>query len=101
MPSHALPFDRQLDVGEWLNSCNKINAKSDAFAIDALFFVKDNPTIIFGVCNSSNDNDIEQAYINVWNLARPQYFFLETNGELLVYDFSKLFLSSKGKKDYP
>ncbi len=99
--NHNMPLGRELDIGEWIISCNKINKKLSKFAVESIFFVKDNPVIIFGTCHSTNDTDIEQAYINVWNLARPQYFFLETNGELKVYDISIPIKTLHGKRVIP
>lgn len=91
----------RLDIGEWVSSCYKINRKSNNFSIDSVFFLKDNPAVIFGVCYSDNQMEFEQAYINVWNLARPQYFFFEINGELRVYDFSVQMKIYKGEKTIP
>lgn len=93
--------NNRLDIGEWVSSCYKINRKSKNFSIDSIFFLKDNPAIIFGVCYSDNQMEFEQAYINVWNLARPQYFFFEMNGELRVYDFSVQMKICKEKKIIP
>jgi len=101
LQSQDMPLCRELDIGEWIVSCNKINKKSSKFAVESIFFVKDNPVIIFGTCYSTDDIDIEQAYINVWNLARPQYFFLEANGELKVYDFSVPIKTLNGKRVIP
>ncbi len=100
LPSNMQADDR-LDIGEWLSSCYKINKKSNNFSIDSVFFLKDNPAVIFGVCYSDSKMEFEQAYINVWNLARPQYFFFEINGELRVYDFSVRMKICKGKKIIP
>lgn len=93
--------DDRLDIGEWLSSCYKINNKSKDFSIDSVFFLKDNPAIIFGACYSTDRMEFEQAYINVWNLARPQYFFFEINGELRVYDFSIQMKICNGEKIIP
>ncbi len=101
LQSQNLPLDRELDIGEWINSCQRINKKLSNFAIDAIFFVKDNPAIIFGTSPIIEDYTIEQAYINIWNLARPQYFFLEMNGELRIYDFSAPIVTLNGKRAIP
>lgn len=99
-PSDMQANDR-LDIGEWLSSCYKINKKSKDFSIDSVFFLKDNPAIIFGACYSTDQMEAERAYISVWNLARPQYFFFEINGELRVYDFSVQMKICKGEKIIP
>lgn len=99
--NHNMPLCRELDMGDWIIACNKINKKSNKFVVESIFFVKDNPVIIFGICNSTDDTDIEQAYINVWNLARPQYFFLERNGQLIVYDLSIPIKTLNGKRVIP
>lgn len=99
--SSDVQADERLDIGEWLSSCYKINRKSRAFSIDSIFFLKDNPAVIFGACYSADQMDFERAYINVWNLARPQYFFCEINGELRVYDFSVQMKICKGEKIIP
>lgn len=101
----VLPYDMQpddrLDIGEWLSSCYKINKKSKDFSIESVFFLKDNPAVIFGTCYSADQMELERAYINVWNLARPQYFFFEINGELRVYDFSVQMKICKGERIIP
>ncbi len=99
--SSDMQAGKRLDIGEWLSSCYKINRKSKNFSIDSVFFLKDNPAVIFGVCYSTDQKEFERAYINVWNLARPQYFFFEINGELRVYDFSVQMKIRKGKKIIP
>lgn len=96
-----MQVNNRLDIGEWLSSCYKINKKSKKFCVDSVFFLKDNPAVIFGACYSSDQKEFEQAYINVWNLARPQYFFFEINGELRVYDFSVQMKICKGEKFIP
>jgi len=93
--------NNRLDIVEWISSCYKINRKSKNFSIDSVFFLKDNPAVIFGVCYSDDQKEFEQAYVNVWNLARPQYFFFEINGELRVYDFSVQMKICKGEKIIP
>ncbi len=96
--SSDMQAGKRLDIGEWLSSCYKINRKSKNFSIDSVFFLKDNPAVIFGVCYSTDQKEFERAYINVWNLARPQYFCFEINGELRVYDFFVQMKIRKGKK---
>ena len=99
--SSDIRANNRLDIGEWLSSCSKINKKSNHFSIDSVFFLKDNPAVVFGVCYSTVQKEFEEAYINVWNLARPQYFFFEINGELRVYDFSLQMKICKGEKIIP
>lgn len=99
--SSDMQADARLDIGEWLSSCYRINKKSKHFSIDSIFFLKDNPAVIFGACYSADQMEFERAYINVWNLARPQYFFFEINGELRVYDFSVQMKICKGEKIIP
>jgi type I restriction-modification system DNA methylase subunit len=96
-----LGIQHQIDIGEWIDSCKKINRKSSNFNIEAMFFVKDNPVIVFGICQSSESDDINDAYINVWNIARPKYFFLSTPGELKIYDLSIPISMDGGKTSIP
>lgn len=78
-----------LDIGEWLESCKKINLKNQNYNIDKMFFIENNPAIIFGNCTDCNKNTIHQAFINTWCMARPKYLFLSVPGELRIYDLTR------------
>ena len=92
---------RHIDIGQWMDSCKRINGKSKTFCVDALFFVKNNPVIVFGVCQSVDSMEIDNAYINVWNFARPKYFFLSAPGELRLYDLFSPLSKTGGKINIP
>jgi len=84
-----LENNKWLDIGEWLESCKKINLKNENYNIDKMFFVENNPAIIFGNCTDCNENTIQQAFINTWCMARPRYLFLSMPGELRIYDLTQ------------
>jgi hypothetical protein len=84
-----LENNKWLDIGEWLESCKKINRKNENYNIEKMFFIKSNPVIVFGYCSDFNDNTIKQAFINTWCMARPRYLFLSMPGELRVYDLTQ------------
>lgn len=78
-----------VDKGGWLSLANNFNKSCDNRKIDKIFFVKDNPVIVFGNC-SGNQKEIELFLQKAWCLARPIILYLAIPGELRVYSLNKL-----------
>jgi Eco57I restriction-modification methylase len=75
-------FTEWLEKGDWLSLANKIGAKK-------IFFVKNDPVIIF--CEHHDSNDIAgiiKAFRQAWCMARPTCLFLALTGELRVYSLN-------------
>jgi type I restriction-modification system DNA methylase subunit len=71
-----------LEKGDWLSLANKIGAKK-------VFFVKNDPVIIF--CEHQDSNDIAgiiKAFRQAWCMARPACLFMALTGELRVYSLN-------------
>jgi len=70
-----------INNGEWLSLAHAVGAKR-------IFFVKDNPVIVFAQDPSTNPDNHRQLFQKIWNMARPPLLFLATPGELAVYDLT-------------
>jgi len=70
-----------MDNGEWLSLARAVGA-------ERVFFVDNNPVIVFAQDPSSNPDDHRQLFQRIWNMARPPLLFLATPGQLAVYDLT-------------
>jgi hypothetical protein len=70
-----------IDNGEWLALAKKVGAEK-------IFFVKNNPVIVFANHFSSEPEEQRIRFKEIWNMARPVLLFLESPGELAVYDLT-------------
>ena len=70
-----------LDKGDWLRSAAQAG-------IQKLFFVENNPTVVFAKSGSSSTAKNE-AFNKIWCLAGPRILFLETDGELSIVDLAQ------------
>ncbi|MFC1783859.1 class I SAM-dependent DNA methyltransferase [Planctomycetota bacterium] len=70
-----------LNKGEWLALAKSINAEK-------IFFVNNNPVIVFARHDSDNISTLRKLYNNIWCMARPRLLFLAKPGELAVYDLA-------------
>jgi len=77
-------FDERtwVDKGDWLAVAKKIGA-------EAIFFVENNPVVVFAKCNTDDETALRCLYDHVWSMARPRMFFLAKPGELAVYDLAR------------
>lgn len=71
-----------LEKGDWLALGKTVGAES-------VFFVDQNPVIVFARLDESSPESLERFYNRVWCMARPQLLFLARPGELAVYDLTK------------
>lgn len=80
-PSSKITQKEWLDKGEWLLAARKAGAEK-------IFFVEDNPVVVFAKCGNSKDEKIAR-FNKLWSLARPRILFLECEGELSVIDLAQ------------
>ena len=71
-----------VEKGDWLSLANSVGAEK-------LFFVDQNPVIVFARADTTDLVLLRKLYNRVWCMARPQLLFLARPGELSVYDLSK------------
>lgn len=68
-----------LNKGEWLALAKEVDAEK-------VFFVDNNPVIVFAKTASNNQED---KFKQIWNMARPPLLFLASPGELAVYNLNR------------
>lgn len=71
-----------LEKGDWL-------ALADEVGAEKIFFVDQNPVIVFAAVSGGKEEDFRRLYNRVWCMARPQLLFLARPGELAVYDLAR------------
>ncbi|MEO8494151.1 MAG: N-6 DNA methylase [Planctomycetota bacterium] len=81
-PSDDLSEADWLDKGEWLSLAESVGAEK-------LFFVRDNPVVVFAAVNESDDRTMRETVNRIWCMARPQQLFFARPGELLVLDMTR------------
>ncbi|MBN1900351.1 N-6 DNA methylase [Candidatus Sumerlaeota bacterium] len=69
------------DKGDWLALAKEVNA-------ERIFFLENNPVIVFARIESDNWEKIRRIYNRIWSMARPRLLFLAKPGELAVYDLA-------------
>lgn len=67
-----------IEKGEWLALAKKVNA-------ERIFFVENNPVIVFAQCR---EDEHQLRFQQIWNMARPPLLFLASPGELAVLDLT-------------
>lgn len=80
-PRDVAPED-WIDKGEWLSLAKKVGAEK-------VFFVKNNPVIVFAHHRSAEPEEQRKRFKEIWNMARPVLLFLASPGELAVYDLTR------------
>jgi len=80
-PSASINQKEWLDKGEWLLAGKRAGAEK-------IFFVNNNPVVVFAKCSKGN-RELFERYSRLWSLARPRILFLETEGELSVFDLAQ------------
>ncbi|HEY1349323.1 MAG TPA: DNA methyltransferase [Ktedonobacteraceae bacterium] len=73
-------YEEWVEKGDWLALAHKVGAEK-------LFFVKNDPVLIFCVLSSESFDGraILEIFRRVWCMARPLYLFIALSGELRVY----------------
>ncbi|MEG3899057.1 MULTISPECIES: N-6 DNA methylase [unclassified Microcoleus] len=74
--------EQWIEKGDWLNLAKQVR-------IEKVFFVKNNPVIVFAKCDDQEDEKVRQMFNKIWCMARPNYLFLAKEGELAIYDLTK------------
>lgn len=73
--------DTWLGKGDWLRLAKAVNAEK-------IFFVEDNPVIVFAQHDAKNPEELRDFFNRVWCMSRPQLLFLASPGELNVLDMT-------------
>ena len=81
-PTQETNLEQWLNKGDWLLLAKQLQAEK-------IFFVKDDPVIVFASSKSKDVAALRKIFNDVWCMARPQRLFLATDGELAVYDLTK------------
>jgi type I restriction-modification system DNA methylase subunit len=77
-----LSLDQWVDKADWLELAKQVGAEK-------IFFVKDNPVIVFAGIDTQEDEAARQLFNRIWCMARPQHLFLAKPGNLAVYDLTQ------------
>lgn len=68
-----------VDKFGWLRLAEEIQA-------DRIFFVDNNPVVLFFKLNHANEDAIRELHIKVWNMSKVPFFFVALPGELRLYN---------------
>ena len=74
--------DSWQEKGDWQALAAQVGAEK-------VFFVGENPVVIFAALENRGESTLRKFYQRVWCMARPPLLFLARPGELSVYDLSK------------
>lgn len=85
--SSSISTDDYLAKGQWLDTCRSINQRGK-FKVDRLFFVQNNPVVVFVDATAVEMERIFSVYNEVWSLARPRLVFIENNTSINIYDLA-------------
>lgn len=77
-----ITLEEWIEKGDWLELAKQVEAEK-------VFFVNNNPVIIFAKCDTQEDEKVRQIFNKIWCMARPSYLFLAKEGELAIYDLTK------------
>lgn len=58
-----------LEIGDWLKTAH-------SFGIQKVYFVENNPFILFVESNSIDSNTIKDLYNKSWNMMRPKLLYV-------------------------
>lgn len=76
-----IDYDEWIEKGDWLTLANNVDAEK-------LFFVDNNPVVVFARCESEDAEILRVIYNRIWCMSRPRLLFLAKPGELAVYDLA-------------
>lgn len=80
-PTSALKWDDWIEKGEWLAAAKRAGA-------DKLFFVENNPVVVFAECGSDH-LEKARAFNRIWSLSRPRLLFLVSPDEISILDLAQ------------
>ncbi|MCU0286186.1 MAG: SAM-dependent methyltransferase [Acidobacteria bacterium] len=76
-----------ISKSQWLELCRYIG-KNKTFKPEAIFFVENNPIIIFVAGTEEDQKSLHEIYNRLWCMANPRLLFVSTPVELNVYDLA-------------
>lgn len=76
-----------VDKSQWLNLCRYIS-RDESFKAEAVFFVENNPIVVFVSGTEEAQNRLHEIYNRIWCMANPRILFISTPTELNVYDLA-------------
>lgn len=79
--------EEYIDKSQWLELCRYIG-KNNTFKPEAIFFVENNPVIVFVEGTAEDHNRLHEIYNRLWCMANPRLLFISTPVELNVYDLA-------------
>jgi type I restriction-modification system DNA methylase subunit len=80
--------DREfVDKSQWLDLCRYIS-RDESFKAEAVFFVENNPIIVFVRGTEADRERLHEVFNRVWCMANPRFLFISTPTELSVYDLA-------------
>lgn len=82
-----LDEEAYINKSQWLELCRYIG-KNKTFKPQAIFFVENNPIIIFVEGTEEDQNILHEIYNRLWCMASPRLLFISTPLELNVYDLA-------------
>ncbi|MEQ8554150.1 MAG: N-6 DNA methylase [Cyclobacteriaceae bacterium] len=85
--ANTISTENYIAKGQWLDTCRAINQRAK-FKVDKLFFVQDNPIVVFVDATSVEKERIFSVYNEVWSLARPRLVFIENSISITIYDLA-------------
>lgn len=83
----TISTDNYIAKGQWLDTCRTINQRAK-FKVDKLFFVQNNPVVVFVDATHVERDKIFSVYNEIWSLARPRLVFIENDISITVYDLA-------------
>ncbi|MDD1617281.1 MAG: hypothetical protein CG439_2426 [Methylococcaceae bacterium NSP1-2] len=85
LPNDEKTKEAWLNKGDWLELAAKIGAEK-------IFFVKDEPVIVFYQLDNPapSDDELKNIILKAWCMSRPQRLFIALPTELRVYDLTHL-----------
>src|SRR5690606_8275774 len=79
--------EEYLSKGQWIDTCVSINEKSQ-FKIEKIFFIQNNPVVVFVNANTVEKKEIFKVYNSIWSLARPRIVFVENDHSVSIFDLA-------------
>jgi type I restriction-modification system DNA methylase subunit len=76
-----------INKAQWLNLCRYIS-QNKSFKAESIFFVENNPVIVFVNATEAHQNSLHEIYNQIWCMANPRLLFISTPAELNVYDLA-------------
>ncbi|MBK8398045.1 MAG: N-6 DNA methylase [Leptospiraceae bacterium] len=71
-----------LEIGDWLKTAHSIG-------IHKVYFVENNPIILFVESDSTDSNILIELYNKSWNMMRPKLLYVLVSGELTLYSLNE------------